>query len=70
MPILTLELDGFPPADIENRTLVAIASKVANLCEVGPSLIPLYGNVMTSLCSTRLVRLVKLSVVVERLSGR
>lgn len=27
-------LDGFPPADVANGTLVAIVSKVANLCEV------------------------------------
>ena len=34
------QLDGFPPADVANGTLVAIVSKVANLCEVAPPLIP------------------------------
>ena len=38
--MLKLPLDGFPPADVANGTLVAIVSKVANLCEVGPLLIP------------------------------
>ena len=34
------QLDGFPPADVANGTLAAIVSKVANLCEVAPPLIP------------------------------